>query len=656
MTESTTNRAAPSFWEANQQAMVTELARVRQALERLVANIHGSEAPEMVPPPVANSEAPSMLTRLCAAFRLSAFERDLLLLCAGMEFDSRFAGLCASAQDDPRRPYPTFSLALAVLPGAHWSALSPSGPLRFWQLLRMEQGDLLTTSPLHIDERILHHLAGVPHLDERLRALVEPRIPVTEISASQKAVADHLAASLSGSFGKEPTPLVQLLGNEPVTNKAVAASACAQAELDLQVMSASVLPQGTAEIDLLARLWEREAILSASVLLIDGDAIDAANPGALAAVCRFADRLQAPVILSAPTRPAGVNRAIHSVDVPKASAVEQRLLWKHILRGKAAGSNGKVDRLVSQFDLNPGAIRAAAAEALPRTGRENLADRLWQACRRQASPRLERLAQRLEPLAGWEDLVLPAPQSQTLQEIAIQVRHRIKVYEDWGFSKRGKRGLGISALFAGPSGTGKTMAAEVLAGDLRLDLYRIDLSQVVNKYIGETEKNLSRVFDEAESGGAILFFDEADALFGKRSEVHDSHDRYANIEISYLLQRMESYLGLAILATNMKSALDAAFLRRIRFVVDFPFPDASQRAEIWRRVFPPGTPTEGLNTAKLARLSVAGGNIRNIALNAAFLAANQSEPVRMSHLLRAARREYNKLEKPLTDAEVGGWA
>jgi len=235
------------------------------------------------------------------------------------------------------------------------------------------------------------------------------------------------------------------------------------------------------------------------------------------------------------------------------------------------------------------------------------------------------------------------------------VRQRTTVYETWGFARSGSRGLGISALFAGASGTGKTMAAEVIADELRLDLYRIDLSSVVSKYIGETEKNLRRIFDAAEQGGVILLFDEADALFGKRSDVKDSHDRYANIEVSYLLQRMESYRGLAILTSNLKSSLDVAFLRRIRFAVQFPFPDAVQRAEIWRRAFPAGMPSAGLEPEALARLNVAGGNIRNIALNAAFLAADAGEPVRMRHLLRAARSEYAKLERPLTDAELVGW-
>jgi SpoVK/Ycf46/Vps4 family AAA+-type ATPase len=280
---------------------------------------------------------------------------------------------------------------------------------------------------------------------------------------------------------------------------------------------------------------------------------------------------------------------------------------------------------------------------------------LWDACRAQARPRLDDLAQRLEPGARWDDLVLPGPQRETLRQIAMHVRRRATVYESWGFAGQGARGLGISALFAGASGVGKTMAAEVLAHELELDLYRIDLSSVVSKYIGETEKNLRRVFDAAEDGGAILLFDEADALFGKRSDVKDSHDRYANIEVGYLLQRMEAYRGLAILTTNLKSALDPAFLRRLRFVVQFPFPDVPQRAEIWRRIFPLATPTEGLDPEKLAWLNVAGGNIRNIALQAAFLAADAAQPVQMAHLLRAARTEYAKLEKTLTPAEIDGW-
>jgi SpoVK/Ycf46/Vps4 family AAA+-type ATPase len=229
------------------------------------------------------------------------------------------------------------------------------------------------------------------------------------------------------------------------------------------------------------------------------------------------------------------------------------------------------------------------------------------------------------------------------------------VYESWGFSARGRRGLGISALFAGPSGTGKTLAAEVLATDLRLDLFRIDLSAVVSKYIGETEKNLKQVFDAAESGGCLLLFDEADALFGKRAEVKDSHDRYANIEVGYLLQRMENFQGLAVLTTNLKSSMDKSFQRRLRFTIDFPFPDIAERRQIWERVFPPQTPTQDLDPARLAALNMTGGNIRNIALNAAFLAAGAGQPVSMGHILQAAQLEAVKTEQTISDIEVRRW-
>jgi len=277
------------------------------------------------------------------------------------------------------------------------------------------------------------------------------------------------------------------------------------------------------------------------------------------------------------------------------------------------------------------------------------------ACRTLTRTTIDDLIERVEPAAAWDDLVLPDDSLSALRDIVAQVRHRGTVYRAWGLGAASSRGLGIAALFAGEAGTGKTMAAEVLARDVDLELYRIDLSRVVSKYIGETEKNLRRVFEAAESGGAILLFDEADALFGKRSEVKDSHDRYANIEVSYLLQRMETYDGLAILTTNVKSALDRAFQRRLRFIVQFPFPGPFERERIWRRVFPAATPIAPLDYARLARLNVAGGAIRNIAVDAAFAAAQAGTPVTMAHLARAARRELAKQERKLLDSEVGDW-
>jgi SpoVK/Ycf46/Vps4 family AAA+-type ATPase len=344
--------------------------------------------------------------------------------------------------------------------------------------------------------------------------------------------------------------------------------------------------------------------------------------------------------------------------VAPAAPLERRTIWDAALGARAIGVNGRLPAIAEQFVLDPAEIHAITAELALRSGDhapDDVAALLWDLCRDRTRPRMDGLAQQIEPVATWDDLVLPQAQKQVLRDVAIHVRQRGRVYGDWGFAGKGRRGLGISALFSGASGTGKTMAAEVLAGELRLDLYRIDLSQVVSKYIGETEKNLGKLFDAAEGGGVVLLFDEADALFGKRSEVRDSHDRYANIEVSYLLQRMEAYDGLAILTTNLRGALDPAFMRRIRFAVQFPFPDPDARAAIWSRIFPAETPTVDLDTGKLARLNVAGGNIRNIALNAAFLAADAGEPVRMRHLLQAARAEASKLERPLSDSEIRGW-
>jgi SpoVK/Ycf46/Vps4 family AAA+-type ATPase len=282
---------------------------------------------------------------------------------------------------------------------------------------------------------------------------------------------------------------------------------------------------------------------------------------------------------------------------------------------------------------------------------ESLGNEIWAACRLVTRPRLDQLAQRIDLRAGWDDIVLPEEQVSTLRQLVAQVAQRARVYDDWGFGRRMNRGLGISALFAGESGTGKTMAAEVIAGELQLDLYRIDLSAVVSKYIGETEKNLRRVFDAAESGGAILLFDEADALFGKRSEVKDSHDRYANIEINYLLQRLEAYRGLAILTTNMKGAMDTAFLRRLRFVIDFPFPSVADRKRMWRQAFPAEAELGTLDFDRLARFSLTGGSVHNIALNAAFLAAHAGEAISMARVLEAARTEFRKLDRPVNEAD-----
>ena len=538
-------------------------------------------------------------------------------------------------------------------------------------MVEVSPGRSLATSPLRLDERVLYFLLGIPGLDARLAGLVRQFDAVRTLSATEQRLAATLVRAWQDAAGDETWPALQLCGPRPSGLQASAAAACRELGLDLYILPAASLPGLGAELERLARLWERESALSGAALLLDCRAAERGDRAAEASLVQWVETLHAPLfLLSDDRRGPWVRPSLTFTGEPPAAA-ERKQAWEAVLGDALGHLNGKLDRLVSQFDLDHDALAAAWAaaqvslaaaptvkvdgdQAAPSAGDAWLA--LWDACRAQARPQLEDLVQRLEPAATWDDLVLPDAQLAVLKEVAMHVRQRSLVYDAWGFAGKGSRGLGISALFAGQSGTGKTMAAEVLARELRLDLYRIDLSAVVSKYIGETEKNLRRVFDAAEGGAAILLFDEADALFGKRSQVKDSHDRYANIEVGYLLQRMEAYRGLAILTTNQKEALDDAFLRRIRFVVQFPFPDPGLRARIWERIFPAETPVDGLNHARLARLNVAGGNIRNIALNAAFLAADAGAPaVGMPHLLQAARREYEKLERVLTDAEVRDW-
>jgi SpoVK/Ycf46/Vps4 family AAA+-type ATPase len=340
----------------------------------------------------------------------------------------------------------------------------------------------------------------------------------------------------------------------------------------------------------------------------------------------------------------------------------QRLaIWRHALQTRGEQDSSLVDhdlqQLAGQFLLTGGQIFDAVAsglDAAQQSGRPLEAHDLFSAARTHSNPRLSSLAIKIQPRFDWQDIILPRDQRELLNEMINTVRSRSQVLETWGLGRKLVASQGVTALFAGPPGTGKTMAAEVIARELRLDLYKIDLSSVVSKYIGETEKNLERIFDEAAASNAILFFDEADALFGKRSEVRDSHDRYANIEISYLLQRMEAYDGVTILATNLRSNLDEAFTRRLQFAVDFPFPDENDRLRIWQALFPPGVPTAGeLDLPLLARrFKLAGGNIRNILVSAAYLAAADGGRVRMTHLLHGTRRELQKMGRLIADDDL----
>lgn len=618
-------RIAPGRPVSETQAQRTD--RVQRELAD--ATLTRDDAARLDPPPA--------LLQLQRIFALSAFERDTLLLAAAPEFDPGLPALCAEAQGMPGSAYPTFALALLALDDPGWDAVAAHRPLRHARLVEINQsaGAALTASPLRAEERAVNFLKGLNGLDERLTTLVTlvPAGRPTDLAPSQRAAAEAAIARLRAAAEQVRLPSIQLIGGDQGSRLLVAREAGVALQRTLYRVEAQALPRAPAEIEQFASLWRRESLLLPLALYVDADEVETTVPISL-----FLAREPGLVFVGLREAPPSGASAF-AVEVERPTAAEQRSAWVGVL-----GDDEAAHALTGQFDLNLHEIHEVTATA-------SGFDAVWDLCRRRLRARLEQLAQRLAPRLAWDDLVLPEEQTSLMRDIMGQCRERFRVYEEWGFARRASRGLGISVLFAGESGTGKTLAAEVLASELKLDLYRIDLSAVVSKYIGETEKNLRRMFEAAEQGGAILFFDEADALFGKRSEVKDSHDRYANIEINYLLQRMEAFSGLAILATNMKSALDTAFLRRLRFIVTFPFPGVKERRRIWQRALPDDTPRQDLDYDRLARLNLSGGNIHSIALNAAFLAAGRQSPVTMPIMLQAARMELRKLDRPFAEAE-----
>lgn len=589
-------------------------------------------------------EEGSALNAVAQRLGLSVFERRLLLLCAGMELDTRIPGLCARAQDHPQRPYPTFALALALFESeAKWDALSPQRPLRYWRLLEVHQGraEPLSAAALRIDERILNAIKGLSGLDERLVPYLEEVTPSSgDLTASQQVALEqavsalHRAQTAQVQEGQAPSlPVVALCGPDPESQRRLAQVLAGMHGLTLYRLGTAQLPAAAGDVDTLARLWRREERLVSVALLLDVP--EEPNIQAISALCAH----NAGLTCLQSRDPVPLNLRAVTLNLPFASASEQAAQWLLAVPGL---DPALAEQLSQQFQLGPEMLERLASDSEP-------AD-LWNACRLASRARFDTLATRIEGKSTWADLVLPDLQLDLLRRLTEQVRHRFAVYESWGFAERQNRGLGVSALFAGESGTGKTMAAEVIAGDLALDLIRIDLAGVVSKYIGETEKNLRRIFDAAEGSGAVLLFDEADALFGKRSEVKDSHDRYANIEINYLLQRIEGYRGIAILATNIRSALDSAFTRRLRFIVNFPFPGVEERKRMWQQVYPPQVDTHLLDFGVLARFSLTGAGVQNAALASAFRAAARGEDtVRQVDALQAIRAELLKQERPISD-------
>lgn len=614
---------------------------------------------------------PPALEQICEEFELSEFEFYILTLCAALELDSRFPELCAKAHNNENYYYPTFGLALKVLPNPYWSALTPDATLRHWKLIGLEPGSMILNTRLYIDERILHYLRGIQTTDSLLVGLTELPSNSNQLMPSHQSLADKIVA-LWHLTSQDTPPIIQLCGSEIEDKIDIAQVVGQQLERRMNFLNCDRIPLNSNDLTLFARRLERECILEHRALLLNCDDTDLGDPDRRAALNQLVEEFSGFIIVTTRVPLQDLKCKMIRFDIPKPEPQEQFITWQASVDELKTQLNGHgtlipnskqlsqdLQALTSQFYLSTSTIRSVCTAAIGQLTTQSSAfsfkQALWESCRVQARPGLDKLAERIESKLTWDDLVLPPLQKNTLEQISAHVSQKAKVYEDWGFAAKNRRGLGITALFSGPSGTGKTLAAGVLANELQLDLYKIELSSVVGKYIGETEKSLQRIFDAAESGGVILLFDEADSIFGKRSEVKDSKDRYANLEVSYLLQRMESYSGLAILTTNLQSNLDSAFLRRLRFVTQFSFPDAAHRAKIWQRIFPANTPTQGLAYEKLAQLNTPGGNIRIIALNAAFIAADAGEAVQMKHILKATQTEYEKLGKSLTSVEVAGW-
>jgi MoxR-like ATPase len=624
------------------------------------------------------------LHRLERLFGLDPFEVDALLVPLAVELDLRYERLYAYLQDDVTRKRPGIELVLNLLSPSMEDKLDRQGrfvgaaPLVRHQLVEVVEDPSQPNPPflakyLKVNGRIVQYLLGSDEVDERIRSFA--RMCEDGVTSGVMPADGDLRGRV-GRFMRSGAEaggaMVYLRGPYGVGRQTVAEAVCRELGARLLV----------ADVDLMARdsdsawaaafsLVHREARLQqAAVFWKHYDTLlDDQNNGALRAFVRnLADRPELTFLAGEmPWEPADTLRGIPfaRVELTRPTFSERSSLWSAVLDGSGPADEGlDVAVLSSKFKFTGGQIQDAAATAMNLARmRDSDSPRmrsheLYEACRLHSNQKLGELARKITPRYRWNDIVLPADRLDQLREICNHVKYRDRVYGEWGFDRKLSLGKGLSVLFAGPSGTGKTMAAEIIAGELGLEVYKIDLSTVVSKYIGETEKNLARIFGEAETSNAILFFDEADALFGKRSEVKDSHDRYANIETGYLLQRMEEYEGVAILATNFRKNMDEAFVRRLHFAVEFPFPGEADRRRIWESIWPEETPRDpDLDLDFVARqFEISGGNIRNIALAAAFFAADGGGVVSTAHLLHATQREYQKMGKVIAHGAFDGHA
>ena len=668
LTHSTDNRQDNFLHDLNNLMLC--VAHVRSLVDRYIA---ANQSQEISSPgndldlekTVDTFASCPALNHICRTFNLSLFETTILVACTGQAIDPMFPDLFAIAHNKAELNYPTFQLATYCFPQPHWNGFTEVRPLRRWQLVQYAPNPELTRACLQIDEAILHYLMGEAYRDPILSGTIALHQDAANTSMplqpSYQKIVNQAAAIFDAPQSR--MPIVQLCGTLRESQREIAANIGRELQLPLYRIKSNSIPADRAALQSLVMRWQRWYLLDPGLLLIEVNESMAIGEGIRQnAIDAFLESLNVPILLVTDERLQLSHPVVITFDVAALYYGEQLQLWQAAWPDLDDRFTQHLEKLAAQFRLSAAMIQTASATVQSESQKSSsdlslpeIEFRLWDFCRLQARPQLEGLAQRIEVRSTWADFVLPEQEKTILQQILTHIRRQAKVYQHWGFADKNKRGLGLSVLFAGTSGTGKTTAAEVLAHELNLDLYRIDLSSIMSKYIGETEKNLRRIFDAAETGGGILLFDEADALFGKRTEVKDSHDRHANIEVSYLLQRMEAYQGLAILTTNLKDNLDRAFLRRLRFIVNFPYPKAPQRSEIWQRAFPKQMPTQDLNFKRLGQLDLTGGNIKSIALNAAFLAADADEPVKMKHILEATRTEYLKSGRTLTSMETKGW-
>ncbi len=579
---------------------------------------------------------PPALEVLGETLGMSRFERLTLFLAAAQEWGWDLDGLL-----------PTLALALRALPEPTWDVVSSQRPLRYWRLIQIHHSPptALVDAPISADERIANYLKGLNVFDARLEHLVRPcPWPSAQLTASQADAVEEIVATF-GEAQRESAaaPVIEIVGPDQEVLRSVAVVAGQALGRDIYELVGERISASGPDPAELTRLWERETILNPLGLYVDVSELDRINHDMLA--FWLADLRGLAFVGCREAWPVP-RRHLRLIDVRRPTADEQEHLWCNALNAASDPHDNMPALLSGRFDLSQFAIRRAMMYVATRGG--GAAD-LWHACKINSQPRLETLATRIDPVAHWQDLVLPDREMRALDYLVSQVRGRSTVLRHWGFGDRITRGNGVTALFTGQSGTGKSLAAEIVANELDLTLYRVDLSGVVSKYIGETERNLRRVFDAADEGGVLLLFDEADALFGKRSDVKDSHDRYANIEVNYLLQRMEEYAGIAILTTNQRHAIDQAFLRRLRFMVNFPFPSQAERKVLWQKVFPERAPVQDLDVDQLATLAASGGMIRNIALNAAYTAAGNNSVVTTELVLSLAYLEFVKHELPVNE-------